>query len=155
METVALSTAHGRSTCARAPAAWMASPIVTGSPRSRLSAANTSLVGGYIKIEIQKADATWQDVTAEILNWGIAGAPEPTNAAYATAKLAGWQLCEAYRQQYGVRFFTAIPANAFGPHDDFSPEGGHVIPALIQRMHEAKVAGDTELSVWGTGMPRR
>ena len=85
----------------------------------------------------------------------MTGPLEPTNAAYATAKLAGWQLCAAYRQQHGDRFLTAIPANSFGPHDDFSPDGGHVIPALMRRMHEAKVRGEPELAVWGTGMPRR
>jgi GDP-L-fucose synthase len=85
----------------------------------------------------------------------LAGPPEPTSAAYATAKLAGWQLCAAYRRQYGSPFVTAIPANAFGPHDDFSSEGGHVIPALIRRAHEAKVHRRPELVVWGTGAPRR
>ena len=85
----------------------------------------------------------------------LTGPPEPTNAAYATAKLAGWQLCNAYRQQYGCRFVTAIPANAFGPHDDFRPDSGHVLPALIRRAHEAKVRGEPELVVWGTGTPRR
>lgn len=83
------------------------------------------------------------------------GPLEPTNAAYATAKLAGWQLCAAYRQQYGARFISAIPANSFGPGDDFSPESGHVIPALMRRMHEARVRGEAEVTVWGTGMPRR
>jgi GDP-L-fucose synthase len=85
----------------------------------------------------------------------MTGPLEPTSAAYATAKLAGWQLCHAYRQQYGVRFITAIPANPFGPHDDFSPEGGHVIPALLRRAHEAKLGNESELTVWGTGKPRR
>jgi GDP-L-fucose synthase len=85
----------------------------------------------------------------------LTGPLEPTSAAYATAKLAGWQLCQAYRQQYGVRFITAFPANPFGPHDDFSVEGGHVIPALIRRAHEAKLAEEPELIVWGTGTPRR
>lgn len=85
----------------------------------------------------------------------MTGPLEPTNAAYATAKLAGWQLCQAYRQQYGVRFLTAFPTNAFGPHDDFSPESGHVIPALLRRAHEANVCNEPELSVWGTGMARR
>jgi GDP-L-fucose synthase len=85
----------------------------------------------------------------------MTGALEPTNAAYATAKLAGWQLCTAYRQQYGARFVTAVPANAFGPHDDFDPDGGHVIPALLRNMHEAKTRGEPEVSVWGTGTPRR
>jgi GDP-L-fucose synthase len=85
----------------------------------------------------------------------MAGPLEPTNAAYATAKLAGWQLCDAYRRQHGAPFITAIPANAYGPHDDFSHEGGHVIPALIRRAHEAKLRDEPELTVWGTGTPRR
>jgi GDP-L-fucose synthase len=85
----------------------------------------------------------------------MTGPLEPTNVAYATAKLAGWQLCDAYREQYDARFITAFPANSFGPHDDFSPEGGHVIPALLRRAHEAKVRGDPLLPVWGTGTPRR
>lgn len=85
----------------------------------------------------------------------MTGPPEPTNAAYASAKLAGWQLCDAYRRQYGARFVTAIPANAFGPHDDFSPDGGHVIPALIRKAHEAKLRDEPSLTVWGTGTPRR
>jgi GDP-L-fucose synthase len=85
----------------------------------------------------------------------LGGAPEPTSAAYAVAKLAGWQLCAAYRQQYGSAFITGIPANAFGPHDDFGPESGHVIPALLRRAHEARLAGEPTLTVWGTGTPRR
>ena len=83
------------------------------------------------------------------------GPVEPTSEAYATAKLAGWKLCEAYRRQYGCRFVTGFPANAFGPHDDFGPDSGHVIPALIRRAHEAKERGEPVLSVWGTGRPRR
>lgn len=85
----------------------------------------------------------------------LTGPLEPTNAAYATAKLAGWQLCRAYRQQFGANFVTAIPANAFGRHDDFDPATGHVIPALIARCHQAKMHGEPELTVWGTGQPRR
>jgi GDP-L-fucose synthase len=85
----------------------------------------------------------------------LKGPPEPTSLPYATAKLAGWQLCDAYRRQYGSRFVTAIPANPFGPHDDFSAEGGHVIPALMRRAHEAKRRGEPVLTVWGTGAPRR
>lgn len=83
------------------------------------------------------------------------GPVEPTSEAYATAKLAGWKLCEAYRRQYGCRFVTGFPANAFGPHDDFGPDSGHVIPALIRRAHEAKACGEPVLMVWGTGRPRR
>lgn len=85
----------------------------------------------------------------------LTGPPEPTNAAYATAKLTGWQLCTAYRQQYGARFITAFPANAFGPHDNFCPESEHVVPALIRRAHEAKRRNEPALTVWGTGAPRR
>ncbi|MDB5313986.1 MAG: GDP-fucose synthetase [Gemmataceae bacterium] len=84
-----------------------------------------------------------------------AGPVEPTSEAYATAKLAGWKLCTAYRRQYGCRFVTAFPANAFGPHDDFGADAGHVIPALLRRAHEAKVRGDRVLTVWGTGTPKR
>lgn len=85
----------------------------------------------------------------------LTGPPEPTSVAYATAKLAGWQLCDAYRRQYGCRFVTALPADAFGPHDDFRPDTGHVLPALLRRAHEAKARGEPELIVWGTGTPRR
>lgn len=83
------------------------------------------------------------------------GPLEPTSEAYATAKLAGWKLCDAYRRQYGSLFITAFPANPFGPHDDFTADGGHVLPALIRRAHEAKVRGEPTLTVWGTGTPRR
>ena len=83
------------------------------------------------------------------------GPPEPTSEAYATAKLAGWKLCDAYRRQYGSRFVTAFPANPFGPHDDFGADSGHVLPALIRRAHEAKARGEPTLTVWGTGTPRR
>src|SRR5260370_15101309 len=78
------------------------------------------------------------------------GPLEPTNEAYAVAKLAGLKLCQAYRQQYGARFITAIPANVFGPRDDFSPEDSHVIPGLICRLHEARLRAQVEFSLCGT-----
>jgi GDP-L-fucose synthase len=83
------------------------------------------------------------------------GPLEPTSAPYATAKLAGAVLCDAYRRQYGSKFITAFPANPFGPGDDFGADSGHVIPALIRRAHEAAERGDNVLSVWGGGTPRR
>ncbi len=83
------------------------------------------------------------------------GAPEPTSAPYATAKLAGAVLCDAYRRQYGCRFVVGFPANPFGPGDDFGADSGHVIPALIRRAHGAMERGDSVLTVWGTGAPRR
>ena len=85
----------------------------------------------------------------------LSGPLEPTNEAYAVAKLAGMKLCQAYRQQYGDEFLVGIPANAFGPGDDFSPEDSHVIAALIRRFHEAKLRGDPRVSIWGSGRPRR
>jgi GDP-L-fucose synthase len=85
----------------------------------------------------------------------LTGPLEPTNDAYAVAKLAGWKLCQAYRRQFGSPFITAIPANSFGPFDDFSPESGHVIPALMHRMHEVKLRNDESVTVWGTGRPVR
>jgi len=85
----------------------------------------------------------------------LSGPLEPTNEAYAVAKIAGIKLCQAYSRQYGVDFICAIPANVFGPWDDFSPGDSHVIAALLRRMHEAKTGGAAEIEIWGTGKPRR
>ncbi len=85
----------------------------------------------------------------------LTGSLEPTNEAYAVAKIAGIKLCQAYRQQYGANFIIGIPANAFGPGDDFSPEDSHVIAALIRKMHEAKRKDAPTVDIWGTGTPRR
>jgi GDP-L-fucose synthase len=85
----------------------------------------------------------------------LSGPLEPTNEAYALAKLAGLKLCQAYRQQYDAPFIAAIPANAFGPHDDFSALDSHVIPGLIRRLHEARVQDQAEVRIWGSGQPRR
>jgi len=83
------------------------------------------------------------------------GPCEPTNDAYAAAKIAGLKMTQAYRQQYGARFICGIPANAFGPCADFNPNSGHVIPALIRKIHEAKRDDLPFVEVWGTGAPRR
>jgi GDP-L-fucose synthase len=85
----------------------------------------------------------------------LTGPLESTNEAYAVAKIAGIKLCQAYSRQYGVKFIPAIPANVFGPGDDFSPEDSHVVAALIRRMHEAKVRGAASVEIWGTGFARR
>ncbi|MEG4339896.1 GDP-L-fucose synthase [Microcoleus sp. D3_18_C2] len=85
----------------------------------------------------------------------MTGTLEPTNEAYAVAKIAGIKLCQAYCQQYGANFISGIPANAFGIGDDFSLEESHVIPALIRKMHEAKIADAEFVEIWGTGTPRR
>lgn len=83
------------------------------------------------------------------------GPLEPTNLAYASAKLAGLELCRAVRQQHGLDFNIAVPTNYFGPGDDFSPENSHVVGALMARMRAAKSAGEASLSIWGTGKARR
>lgn len=93
-----------------------------------------------------------QPMRVEALGTGLM---EPTSEAYSTAKFAGWKLCAAYRREFGLNFVTAFPANGFGPHDDFTADGGHVIPALMRRAHDAKENGEAELVVWGTGAPRR
>jgi len=85
----------------------------------------------------------------------LTGPLEPTNEWYALAKIAGVKACDAYRQQYGCHFISAMPTNLYGPDDNFDTDGSHVIPALIRRFHDAKLAGQQTLTVWGTGTPRR
>ncbi len=80
---------------------------------------------------------------------------EPTNEAYAVAKIAGLKLCQFYRQQYGVTYHSAMPTNLYGPGDNYHPENAHVLPALIRRFHEAKEKAAPEVVVWGTGKPLR
>ena len=85
----------------------------------------------------------------------LTGPLEPTNDAYALAKIAGVKLCQAYRQQYGARYIAAMPTNLYGPHDNFDLQNSHVLPGLIHRFHLAKVNGDPTVTVWGSGTPRR
>ena len=85
----------------------------------------------------------------------LTGPLEPTNAPYAVAKIAGVYLCETYRSEYGADFISAVPTNLYGPGDNYHPKNSHVIPALIRRAHEAKLSGAKNLSVWGSGTPRR
>ncbi|RKY18850.1 MAG: GDP-L-fucose synthase [Planctomycetota bacterium] len=85
----------------------------------------------------------------------LTGPLEPTNSAYAIAKIAGIQLCQAYRKQYGCRFVSAMPTNLYGPNDNFDLTSSHVLPALIRKFHEAKLNGDATATVWGSGRPKR
>jgi GDP-L-fucose synthase len=85
----------------------------------------------------------------------LSGALEPTNEAYAVAKIAGIKLCEAYRAQYGCNFISAMPTNLYGPGDNFGLESSHVVPAMMRKFHEAKREGRREVTIWGTGAPRR
>ena len=85
----------------------------------------------------------------------LTGALEPTNEPYAIAKIAGIKLCEAYRDQYGCNFISAMPTNLYGPNDNYDLNNSHVLPALIRKFHTAKMNGDAEVEVWGTGSPLR
>jgi GDP-L-fucose synthase len=85
----------------------------------------------------------------------LTSALEPTNEAYAIAKIAGLKMAQAYRQQYGFRAISLMPTNLYGPNDNFDPESSHVVPALIRRFHEAARSNAAEVKLWGTGTVRR
>ena len=85
----------------------------------------------------------------------LSGLLEPTNEPYAVAKIAGIKLCQAYRKQYGCDFISAMPTNLYGPNDNFDLASSHVLPALVRKFHDAKVEGRNEVSIWGSGSPRR
>jgi GDP-L-fucose synthase len=85
----------------------------------------------------------------------MAGSLEPTNSPYAVAKIAGIEMCKAYNTQYGCNFISAMPTNLYGAGDNYDLQNAHVLPALIRKFHEAKMANAPEVSVWGTGKPRR
>ncbi len=85
----------------------------------------------------------------------LTGLLEPTNEPYALAKIAGIKLCESYNRQYGTDFRSVMPTNLYGPNDNFDLQTSHVLPALIRKFHEARLAGADDVEVWGSGMPRR
>lgn len=85
----------------------------------------------------------------------LTGPLEPTNDAYAIAKIAGISMCRSYNQQYGTRYLAAMPNNLYGPGDNYDLTGSHVLPALLRKFHEAKAAGAPTVTVWGTGTPLR
>jgi GDP-L-fucose synthase len=85
----------------------------------------------------------------------LTGELEKSNEAYALAKISGLKLVQAYRKQYGQKWISAMPTNMYGPGDNFDPENSHVLPALIRKLHDAKTLGNTSVTLWGTGTPRR
>jgi GDP-L-fucose synthase len=85
----------------------------------------------------------------------LTGTLESTNEPYAVAKIAGIKLCESYNRQYGRNYRSVMPTNLYGENDNFHPDNSHVIPAMMRRFHEAKLRGDSEVVVWGTGTPMR
>ena len=124
-------------------------------------------------IETNIVDAAWRSGVKKLLFLGssciyprmaqqpmreealLTGALEPTNEWYAIAKIAGIKLCQAYRRQYGCDFVSVMPTNLFGPGDRYDAEGGHVVAALIMKIHAAKIANAETVELWGTGTPRR
>lgn len=88
-------------------------------------------------------------------NYLLTGALEETNEPYAIAKIAGIKMCETYRDQYGDNFIAAMPTNLYGPNDNYDLKKSHVLPALIRKFHTAKIAGDKQVEIWGTGSPLR
>jgi len=85
----------------------------------------------------------------------LTGPLEPTNEAYALAKIAGIKLCQSYREQHGCEFISIMPTNLYGPNDNFHPRHAHMPAALMSRLHQAKIENAPEVTVWGTGTPRR
>ena len=126
-----------------------------------------------LMIEANIIDAAWRSGVQKLLFLGssciyprlveqpmgedalLAGYLEPTNEPYAVAKISGIKLCESFNRQYGTDYRSVMPANLYGTNDNFHPKNSHVIPALIRRFHEAKLAGDKEVVVWGSGKPMR
>lgn len=139
--------------------------------------ANDRFGGDFIRdnllIQTNVIDAAWRAGVKKLLFLGssclypkfaeqpmkeeylLTGAMEPTNKPYAIAKIAGITMCQAFRRQYGFNAICAMPSNLYGPGDHFDPEGSHVLPGLIRRFHDAKLAGDPSVTLWGTGTPRR
>ena len=85
----------------------------------------------------------------------LTGLLEETNEPYAIAKIAGIKMCEAYRDQYGCNFISVMPTNLYGPNDNYDLKNSHVLPALMRKFHEAKIAGEKEVVIWGSGTPKR
>ena len=126
-----------------------------------------------LAIELNVIDAAWRHGVRKLESLGssciypklapqpikeeylLTGPLEPTNEWYAIAKIAGIKLCQAYRRQYGFRAISLMPTNLYGPGDNFDLQTSHVLPALISKFHQAKTAGQPQVTIWGTGTPRR
>lgn len=139
--------------------------------------ANDTLPADFIRdnlmIQVNVIDAAYRHSASKLLFLGssciyprqapqpmpedclLSGPLEPTNEWYAVAKIAGLKMCQAYRRQYGFNAICVMPTNLYGPGDNFDLQNSHVLPALIRKFHEAKLRGDAEVVVWGSGLPRR
>lgn len=118
---------------------------------------NAAYVSGVRKLLFLGSSCIYPKLAPQPLReeYLLTGELEVTNEAYAIAKIAGIRLCKHYNQQYGTNFMCVMPTNLYGPNDNFDLERSHVMPALIRKFHEAKVNGQTEVTIWGTGTPKR
>ena len=122
----------------------------------QLSVIHSAWLSGVKKLLFLGSSCIYPKVTPQPMKeeYLLTGALEPTNEAYAIAKIAGIRMCQAYNSQYGTNFISAMPANIYGPGDNFDLQTSHVLPALIRKFHEAKLSGQS-VTIWGTGKPRR
>lgn len=118
---------------------------------------HAAMVAGVTRLQFLGSSCIYprdsrQPISEELL---LTGPLEPTNEPYAVAKIAGVKMCEAYNSQYGTKYLSIMPTNLYGPNDSYNLANSHVLPALIRKAHEAKIAGERELVVWGSGKPLR
>lgn len=118
---------------------------------------HNSYVAGVKKLMFLGSSCIYPKLAPQPLkeDYLLTGLLEPTNEPYAIAKIAGIKMCDAYRAQYGCNFISVMPTNLYGYNDNYHPQNSHVLPALIRRFHEAKVQGLNEVTIWGTGSPKR
>lgn len=149
---VAAGRAHGITGNQRYPAELIHQNLVIAT-----NLIHAAWAGGVRRLLYLASSCTYPKLAPQPMKpeYLLTGSLEPTNQAYAAAKLAGIEMCNAYRKQYGVEFFTGIPADVFGPGDNFDPEDSHVIAGLLRRMHKAKLAKAPALDIWGSGRQRR
>ena len=124
--------------------------------RIQLSVIHSAYLYGVKKLLFLGSSCIYPKVTPQPMKeeYLLTGVLEPTNEAYAIAKIAGIKMCQAYNSQYGTNFISAMPTNLYGPGDNFDLQTSHVLPALIRKFHEAKLSGQP-VTIWGTGNPRR
>ena len=122
----------------------------------QLSVIHSAYLYGVKKLLFLGSSCIYPKVTPQPMKeeYLLTGVLEPTNEAYAIAKIAGIKMCQAYNSQYGTNFISAMPTNLYGPGDNFDLQTSHVLPALIRKFHEAKLSGQP-VTIWGTGKPRR
>ena len=122
-----------------------------------LNVINESYIAGVKKLLFLGSSCIYPQLAPQPLKeeYLLTGVLEPTNEPYAIAKIAGIKLCEAYRDQYGCNFISAMPTNLYGPNDNYDLKNSHVLPALMRKFHEAQDSGSSEVEIWGSGTPKR